>query len=403
MNLRERLAKTDVLEAARWLVIVEVLALFVSTSLTSVAEVLLFAAVLAGSRGLAGRAREVIRQPAMIMTLLFAAFLFLGLLYGPAEFSDKLAVLKGWHKLALLPVGLLLFEQPLWKGRLILALLAAALLGGGLSFAGMLWAGQAVVVHNHAIQGIFFSAAAFAAVVCAFHPRGGEIFPHRWLLLAGTALLVANVTLITPGRGGYLVLLVLSLVAALSLARGWKRFAMTVAAPLLVTGLLLISPVASQRMEQGMMEMHGYRQAEEYTSMGIRMVMWENTLRLIREKPLLGYGLGGLKEAYRPLVAGVEGWKGIVIDDPHNQFLKITAELGLVGLAAFLGLLAALFCQKVAGVYRILGLGALLAWTASSLFAGHFATWAEGRFILIWAGSMLAMPSGQMDETDNQA
>jgi O-antigen ligase len=83
--------------------------------------------------------------------------------------------------------------------------------------------------------------------------------------------------------------------------------------------------------------------------------------------------------------------EGMPSHDPHNQFLKIAAEHGLLGLLIFLALLVSAFRQRGAPPpYRLLGLGVLAAWCASSLFNSHFSTFAEGRFIWLWLGACLA-------------
>jgi len=125
--------------------------------------------------------------------------------------------------------------------------------------------------------------------------------------------------------------------------------------------------------------------------MGIRMVLWQNTLEMIRERPLLGSGTGSFGAAYRQKVAGQSGWRAENLSsDPHNQYLKIAAEHGLVGLAVFLWLIVSAFRQPSASPYRLLGLGVLLAWCATSLFSSHFSTFSEGSFIALWCGAMLA-------------
>jgi hypothetical protein len=63
----------------------------------------------------------------------------------------------------------------------------------------------------------------------------------------------------------------------------------------------------------------------------------------------------------------------------------------LLGLGVFLALLAVLFRQRGAPPpYRLLALGVLAAWCATSLFNSHFSTFAEGRFIWLWVGACLA-------------
>ena len=57
---------------------------------------------------------------------------------------------------------------------------------------------------------------------------------------------------------------------------------------------------------------------------------------LIRAHPLVGTGTGGFPAAYADLVRGNGR---VATDNPHNEFLLIAAQTGLVGLAALLWLL----------------------------------------------------------------
>lgn len=397
MRLEElwvRLRGVTWLDAARWLLLAEFASLFVSTSLMSVVEILLFLAVLISLfRHRKFWAEAVARQPMVIMGLIFAGVIILGVFYGVGSGPEKLDALKSWRKLLLLPMAAVLLTEALWKQRLAWILIGAAGIGLLLSYAGFIGLfGSAIVFHNHATQGIFFAAAAFAAAALLWVPPQPLSKAMRLTLGAGVALLMVNIIFITPGRGGYLALLVLTVAAAWGMFRGWRRLWLTLLLPLLIMALLAISPAANQRLTVAVNDMLEYRQAEQYSDMGIRMVMWGNTLQVIRERPLLGHGTGGLRTAYQRQVAGVPGWHGIVVDDPHNQFLKITAEHGLLGLLVFLGLLWACFRQEAPPVYRLLGLGILLAWCATSLFSGHFSSWSEGRFLMIWVGGQLAAP-----------
>lgn len=382
---------TSVLAALRWLLLAEFAALFISTSLTTIFEVLLFGTFLIGFVSLRPQLRLLLRQPVLMASLVFFALLCLGLLYGSAPFAERLDTLKSWRKLLLLPLALLAFAQTEAKLRLSWTLVGLATIAALLSFVGLFGFSPTIVVHNHATQGIFFATGAFAAILLFLDPISRSLPPIlRRALPLCVLLLAVNVLFVCPGRSGYLALLVLSMVACFSRFPGRYRIGVSAAAGAVLLGLLFLSPVARERLELAVSEIQGYRQAEEYSSMGIRMVMWENTVKLIAERPLFGHGLGGMREAYRRQVEGVAGWRGIVVDDPHNQYLLITAELGLVGLLAFLGLIGSFYLQKAAEPHRTLGLGLLLAIAATSLFNGHFNTWGEGRFLLIWCGGQLA-------------
>jgi len=70
----------------------------------------------------------------------------------------------------------------------------------------------------------------------------------------------------------------------------------------------------------------------------VRLLIWRSALDLVVQHPLLGVGLGNFEFAYAE-VRSVEEWhlsRREVVDDAHNEYLHLTVETGLVGLAAFL-------------------------------------------------------------------
>jgi O-antigen ligase len=234
-----------------------------------------------------------------------------------------------------------------------------------------------------------FSGAALALLKTDWVPK------HRLILAACSLLLVANIATVTFGRSGYVVLLAgfgaLLLNRLMSFRGGRRRdTVLALLAAGVVVAALAASPTVAQRMTQAVHEMRDYRQAEEVTSMGIRMAFWKNTVTLIQERPLLGYGTGAFAPAYARLVAGKAGVLNSTTGDPHNQFLKSAAENGLGGLGLFLVFLGAAFRQPASQPYRLLGLGALVAWCGTSLFSSHFSTFNEGTLIYLWLGMLLA-------------
>lgn len=77
-----------------------------------------------------------------------------------------------------------------------------------------------------------------------------------------------------------------------------------------------------------------------------RLSLWGNTLAMIKDKPVLGVGLGNWKIHFpKYSMAGLRSEQGaIFFQRPHNDYLWIASEVGLLGLVAYLGvLLSALF------------------------------------------------------------
>lgn len=164
---------------------------------------------------------------------------------------------------------------------------------------------------------------------------------------------------------------------------------------ILVSLIIYLSPLAHQRIMQGINEMRSYAQSPILTPMGVRMVMWHNTIKMIRERPLLGYGTGGFSEGYSWQVRKGKGWQNQTVDDPHNQFLRILAEQGLVGLCVFLLFLVSMVKQPVQGWHRKMGVGVLFAWCGTSMFSAHFSTFVEGHFLYLWCGTFLSVMNSE--------
>jgi O-antigen ligase len=388
-------------EAARLLLIGVMAALFFSPPVTVLLELSLFALMLS-TGALRARLWHAVRQPPAALALAFWLVVTLGLLYAEGPAGEGFNIWLSWRRILLLVVALALFDELAAKRRLVCTFVIVATACALASYAGLLFQWTyykyepGITVRNHATQGMFFTVAAFASVLLLQVTRSTTV---RVALAAAAVALLANAVFITPGRSGYVVVAVLAaaLVWAWPTAAPMRRLAWAAAAGLLALAVLASSPVVRERVAQGVDEALTYREKTTgFTSIGLRVAFLRNTLELVAERPLLGYGTGAFETAYTGHVQGRPGMEGMPTHDPHNQFLKIAAEHGLLGLAVFLALLVALFRQRGAPPpYRLLGLGVLAAWCATSLFNSHFSTFAEGRFIWLWLGACLAAPHNE--------
>jgi len=80
------------------------------------------------------------------------------------------------------------------------------------------------------------------------------------------------------------------------------------------------------------------RMSERYIKAEPRVFLWEAALSVIKEKPVLGYGVSNAQEKYDIARAKYQteeykqNWKHIRILTSHNQFLQTTMEFGVLGL-----------------------------------------------------------------------
>lgn len=276
--------------------------------------------------------------------LLFAVLLF-GTAYGaPASGDARLYLLK-YLDLALVPLlGWAYITSPnrdrglrLLAVVLALFLLLSFLLKAGLIPANSWLKGNVenpLVFKNRLTHNILMAFAAFffAWLSCAAATLRDRLI---WGVLSMLGLI--NITLMVDGATGYLLLI------GLALLFGWqqgkfKGMAVTVVSALtVVTALSLIPGPFQTRVKEIISDLK--KENAEHpasTSAGYRMEFYRNTLTLIGKNPVFGTGTGSFPSAYAALVAGTGKTPS---RNPHNEFMLITVQTGVIGLAAFLWLL----------------------------------------------------------------
>jgi len=346
------------------------------------------------------RLRRVLAEPlgrgvlALLVVLLLA--LAVGLLRLPA--AQALHGALGWRHLLMLPVVLALFDDPRARQRFALGFIAFAVVAALASIV-MLALGltykeghlPGVLLRNPVTQALTFAVAAFLAALLVATRQVGP----RWLRVAlalAAAGLVAQLVFAQTGRSGQVALLVMATVSFLLLLRGRARVAALVALPLLAAAAYSASPVLQQRYTLALTEMRNAADLPEYSSMGIRVIIWQTSAALVAERPLLGYGIGGFAPAYAERIKAIHsgGWKAMPTGDPHNQYLYLWAEAGVLGLLGFALFIVGAARQPADDPYRAAGLALLAAWCTTSLFSSHFQTFNEGHLIVIFLGVLLA-------------
>ena len=83
------------------------------------------------------------------------------------------------------------------------------------------------------------------------------------------------------------------------------------------------------------------KEAMKDESISQRLAFWRGTLRMVADHPLLGVGPGGWIRAYPPYDRGATITTNGYHRRPHNDYLWIASEYGLIGLGIYLWLLVA--------------------------------------------------------------
>jgi O-antigen ligase len=394
------------IEVARWSTIVAACAVMISPPLANVAMALMLIGLLASGQAWL-RLRHACSQPLGLAALALVGVIAAAMLWADVPWIERGASFWSWRKPWMIPVALALFGPPSWKRRLVIAYVAACAVAVLVSFGLVAATGQpsttseslaGTMLRNHSAQSMFLAVAAFLALWLLGEP--GLSRRWRWACGAFAGLFVLNMAFVTPGRSGFLALAVMLVVLAALNLRDWRSAIAAAALAAVLAGAMALSPLARDRLTLAVNEWQHAATLAEPTSMGIRAVLYENTLEIVRERPWLGTGTGGFGAAYAAHVkAKYTDWRVLPTVDPHNQYLFLLAEQGVFGLVAFLAFILAALADRGDGTRaRVVAVGMLLAWCATSLLSSHFKTFSEGHLLAIFLGAMLARPVPRLDD-----
>ena len=344
-------------------------------------------------------------NPVSRCALALFCLLLLGLLWGDQPVGDGRSYLLKYLDLAFVPLFIYFFRNPATRRHGLLALAGTLALVLALSFlvkAGFLPQGgwvqgspQSPVVFKFRITHNFLMAfGAFLYVWLSFSAPSGSRARILWGLLA--ILAAINVTLMVEGVTGYLALGVLALLLVATLLPRRVAIVGFVAAPLLVIALLAVPGPLAQRIATLTQELQSWSPnvAARDSSAGLRIEFFRNTLDIIVDHPLVGTGTGGLPTAYANRVRGTDM---LATHNPHNEYLHIAAQLGMIGLATML----LMFLVQWHSARRLptaqesgLARGLVLAMAVGCLFNSMLLDHAEGLFYAWLSGLLFAgLPS----------
>jgi O-antigen ligase len=348
------------------------------------------------------RLRTVLREPLPRAALALLAVLALAMTWSDVPWSARFSHFWSWRTLLLMILCLAIFDSRAWKLRLVLVAVPVALIGSAGAWATWALDYQVFRIHpagtvfrNGVTQGLAFAVCAFLAIVVALNERGLDR-RLRLALLCAAGLLVINLWFVTAGRSAQVGLIIMTVVATAALLRGRLRIAVMVSLPIIFVLGVLVAPMAKERFVRGWLELSAESRLEGVTSMGMRAVIWRQTARMIEDRPLLGFGTAGFATEYATRVKkGETGWRATAVEDPHNQYLSIQVQAGVLGTLAFGWFLLAAARQRAPLPFRAAAVALLASWVATSLVSSHFEVFNESHMIMLLLGCLLAQEHDQ--------
>lgn len=273
--------------------------------------------------------------PATVSVILFGT-LAAGLIYTPETISLATRNLFKYRQFLMIPIYLSFFLDSRVRLRGIRMFEVALILTLAASMFcwlfGIEWdirSQDHAIFKNRITQNILMS---FLVYLSAWrflaNPRRG--WPWAVLSLIATV----NILMIVPGRSGYLAVGIL--VMLLMYQKLGYRGIIPAAVGVLLVGLVCYqaSDRFQRRIDLVISELRNYQPSGKHNgSVNLRLEFYENGLQLARENPLLGSGTGSFPIRYRKLM---EQEQERVTENPHNEYIMLLVQNGVVGIVLFL-------------------------------------------------------------------
>lgn len=381
------------------------------------------------------RVRRMVMNPVAVSAVLLFGWLLLGTLWGMGSLGERVLAVKKYADLLLIPLLVSMAISAQERHRAILALAASLLVTLALSFAlsmGILPTGGLIncdpfnpcllkkqipcdpsipcvptnyhpvcdpsnpcILKKHTTHNLLMAFGVLLFGVLAWKSTRLWV---RWGWAVASCLAAGNVLLMVHGRTGYVVLAGLAIVV-FYMYFGWRGMAAAVII-LCVTFSVAYQVSASFRdrvdlVATGIAQWNP--QTATYDGVTERLEFFYHTVEIIQNYPLMGAGTGGFAQAYavHAKQAGI-----LIPTHPHNQYLLIMAQVGIVGL----GLLLWLFVQQwrstsLVGdaLYGLLARGVVVTIAVGCLFQPALNDHTEKLFYCLFSGLIYSGAGPQQD------
>lgn len=194
-----------------------------------------------------------------------------------------------------------------------------------------------------------------------FTQEGREVFAVALSVCAGLGAVY-----LTTSYGGWGALVLGSACLWFFLPRSKTKYA------LCVLGIAVLAPIFFLTYQRT-----GFRHVDAFwkektDSASARVIIWRGAGHLLKEHPFLGIGLGGFRVKYKEYSMGLDVppiERSVIL--PHNLYLNLWLETGLIGLIGFLGMVAVFVFKSVKNFLKTKNYALILPLAALAALLAH--------------------------------
>ncbi len=390
--------------AAKAMVVASAFSIPMSTAMMSISTgLLLLFWLLSGNFG--EKFRTIGQSSISLWALGLFLLLAIGLTYTSAEASAAFDTFGKYKKLLFVPIIISLLLSEKWRRAAIYGFalgMTIILLISCLRYFSLLEPrndpSQAYTVFKSRIaHGIFMAFYFYLMVQLAIHNK-----TWRWIFSILAALACFNLLFVNNGRSGYVVFACL-LFLLFYQKFNWKGlFSAGGALTILVALAFFTSTDFRDRITESVSDVQSHVPGEYNHVSGIRyrIEYYLTTIKVMKKSPLIGHGTGSLATEYK-IIADEEGLR--TTDNPHNEFMMITAQLGVIGLFLLCGLLYSHWrsSSRLDKEYRHIQYGLLVTMISGCMLNSLLLDSGEGKFYVIIMALILSVPMSKEQKITN--
>lgn len=282
------------------------------------------------------------------LTLVLLLILFIGVFYSSVPFPQAFHSFKKYGlKLFALITLMPLFCMPKSRSYIFYTLIAGAFC---YSFIDVLDHYSFISIFKifNVDKGDFLSAipfslyCAFAALLCLYFSQienKNKLIWYSLLIYLCFYLYFFNIE-----RTGMIVFVVMAF-AFMGRKLNLKKKILLILPTLLIVSLVALSSnTVKSRFMQSLNSIESYQQGNVNTSIGLRIEFARYSFELIKDKPIFGYGAGSFPDEYFKIDGPGLGGAIAKLGDPHNSYLHLWMQFGIIGLIAFIAWLSSQWC-----------------------------------------------------------
>lgn len=341
-----------------------------------------------------------LRKPAAYLPLALFCLIAIGVAWSVQPFALAIKWVGPYAKLLLIPLLMATAFTPRQALQIGYGFLAACLILLALSWASFLWPSgpwtwfkaPGVPVKDNAVQSACFVLCSFGLAMGAVKTWAAGDTRRAVALTVLSLLFFADIFMILLSKTG--TLMAATLLGLFLLQVGGIKRAMLVAIPMVIVAAIALwsSAPAQRKLAEISTDIHAGASSEETVSTAARIDFWTKGMEFLKQAPWFGHGTGSIRPLYQSLQATRPSPSGEATADPHNQFLHIALQIGLVGgalLLAMWGAHAWMFLGR--DFASMIGLAVVLQNFVGSLFNSHISTVTLGMLYCLGVGLMGAL------------